>query len=397
MERDNFKRFIFQEVKTRLGEKRRFIQALAGPRQVGKTTLIHQALEELKIPFHYASADEPTLQSQTWIAQQWEIGRTQAKSSGKAILVLDEIQKLNEWSSHVKQLWDEDTRQKTNLHVVLLGSSFLLLQLGLSESLAGRFELIHTPHWSFNEVKKAFGFNLEQAIYFGTYPGACELISEEKRWKRYILDSLIETTLSRDVLLMSNIQKPALLRRLFELGSTHSSQILSYQKMIGQLQDAGNTTTLAHYLELLSAAGLLTGIPKYAGQIFRQRGSSPKFQVLNNALFSAQNPLSFSEAIRDREHWGRLVESAVGTHLLNSIQGSDAKLFYWREGKFEVDFILETNGKLYAIEVKSGRSPQSLPGTEMFIKHFPTAKPFLVGGSGMNLESFLLADPLKLF
>lgn len=397
MERDKFKRHIFQIVTRRLKEKRRFIQALAGPRQVGKTTLIHQALSELEIPFHYASADEPTLQSQVWISQQWEIARINAKTYGNAVLVLDEIQKLNEWSSHIKQLWDEDTRLQNNLQVVLLGSSFLLLQLGLSESLAGRFELIHTPHWSFSEVKEAFGLTLEEAIYFGTYPGVCELIHEEKRWRRYILDSLIETTLSRDVLLMSKIQKPTLLRRLFELGCTHSSQILSYQKMIGQLQDAGNTTTLAHYLELLSAAGLLTGIPKYAGEIFRQRASSPKFQVLNNALFSAQNPHTFAQATRDREHWGRLVESAVGTHLLNATVGTDSKIYYWKEAQFEVDFILESHSKLFAIEVKSGRSPKSLPGIKLFMEHFPHAKPFLVGGSGISLESFFQKNPLEIF
>lgn len=397
MRQEKFKRSIYQIVTKRLSEKRRFIQALAGPRQVGKTTLVQQVLEEIQIPFHYASADEPTLQSQVWISQQWEIARMQAKSTGRAVLVLDEIQKLNEWSSYVKQLWDADTRLGINLQVVILGSSFLLLQLGLSESLAGRFELIHIPHWSFSEIQDAFGLTLEETIYFGTYPGASGLIHEPERWKRYILDSLIETTLSRDVLLMSNIHKPVLLRRLFELGSVYSSQILSYQKMMGQLQDAGNTTTLAHYLELLSAAGLLTSVPKYAGEIVRQRGSSPKFQVLNNALFSAQSRYSFEDALRDREHWGRLVESAVGAHFLNSMAGSDAKIYYWREKNREVDFILETNRQLFAVEVKSGRSPDTLSGVESFMQHFPKAKPFLIGGSGMSLKDFFQKNALAHF
>lgn len=397
MKQEKFKRSIFQVVAKRIQEKRRFIQALAGPRQVGKTTLVHQILQRIRVPFHYASADEPALQSRTWISQQWEIARIHAKSSDGAILVLDEIQKLDAWSSYVKQLWDEDTHFGTNLQVVILGSSFLLLQLGLSESLAGRFELIHVPHWSFSEVQRAFGLNLEESIYFGTYPGASSLIHEPERWKRYVLDSLIETTLSRDVLLMSHVHKPALLRRLFELGCLYSSQILSYQKMIGQLQDAGNTTTLAHYLELLSAAGLLTSIQKYAGETVRQRASSPKFQVLNNALFSAQSRYSFDEARRDREHWGRLVESAVGAHFLNSMAGSDAKIYYWREKNREVDFILETNRQLFAIEVKSGRSPESLPGVENFIQCFPRAKPILIGGAGISLESFFQTNALDHF
>ena len=250
----------FPPLLKRLKEDRQFLQVLVGPRQVGKTTLILQVAKELGFPVQYASADEPGLQSPTWIGQQWELARNLSKRNGKALLILDEVQKLTEWSSVVKQLWDEDTKNKLNIIVVLLGSSQLLLQSGLSESLAGRFERMYIPHWSFTEMKEAFGYSLEEYIYFGGYPGASRLIRDEDRWSRYIKDSLVETTISRDVLLMSRIAKPVLLRRLFELGCHYSGQILSYQKMMGQLQDVGNTTTLSHYLQVLDAAGLLTGI-----------------------------------------------------------------------------------------------------------------------------------------
>src|SRR5277367_351268 len=255
---------IHNELLKRLHEKRRFVQVLAGPRQVGKTSVVRQVMEASKIPAHYASADEPTLRDRTWLEQQWDIARLKTKE-GKTgegeLLVIDEIQKIANWSSVVKLLWDEDTRSGIPLKVVLLGSAPLLIQSGLTESLAGRFEVIAAPHWSFTEMREAFGWNLEQYIFYGAYPGAAELISDPERWRRYILDSLIETTISRDILLQTRIDKPALLRRLFQLGCASSGQILSYQKMIGQLTDAGNTTTLAHYLELLQGAGMRPGSP----------------------------------------------------------------------------------------------------------------------------------------
>lgn len=274
-----YSRPIYKSLLSRLKEPRKFLQVLAGPRQVGKTTLIRQVIDTLKVPSHYASADEPTLKSAVWIEQQWEIGRLNAMKSGKkeeALLVLDEVQKVSGWSEIVKRLWDEDTANKTQLKVVLLGSSPLLIHRGLTESLAGRFEIIPITHWSFSEMKDAFGWNVEQFIYFGGYPGAAGLIDDQERWSRYIIDSLIETTISRDILLMTRVDKPALIRRLFLLGCDYSGQILSYQKMLGQLQDAGNTTTLAHYLELLAGAGMLTGLQKFAGKQIKQRGTSPK-------------------------------------------------------------------------------------------------------------------------
>jgi uncharacterized protein len=381
---------IHNELLKRLKEKRRFVQVLAGPRQVGKTTVVRQVMAASKIPAHYASADEPSLRDRTWLEQQWDIARLKAgESKSGALLVLDEIQKVAHWSSVVKLLWDADTHSDVPLKVVLLGSSPLLIQSGLTESLAGRFEVIAVPHWSFPEIREAFGWNLEQYIFYGAYPGAAELISDPERWRRYILDSLIETTISRDILLLTRVDKPALLRRLFQLGCAYSGQILSYQKMLGQLTDAGNTTTLAHYLDLLRGAGMLAGLAKYARGQVRQRGSSPKLQVLNTALMSAQDGRSLTQARQDSDHWGRLVESCIGAHLFNSSFGTNISVTYWRERNHEVDFVLQEGNATVAIEVKSGGRHESLPGMEAFVHQFKPKRQLLVGGQGIALEEFL--------
>lgn len=382
---------LYDELLRRLGEKRRFLQVLAGPRQTGKTTLARQVMEALDVPAHYASADEPTLRDRTWLEQQWEAARLKARESKTgALLVLDEIQKVPGWSEAVKLLWDADTHVGRPLKVLLLGSSPLLLQSGLTESLAGRFELIAVPHWSLAEMREAFGWELEQYIYFGAYPGAAELIGEPERWRRYIMDSLIETTISRDILLLTRVDKPALLRRLFHLGCAYSGQVRSYQKMLGQLQDAGNTVTLARYLELLHGAGMIAGLPKYAGGQARQRGSSPKLQVLNTALMTAQSGRSLAEARADADFWGRLVESCAGAHLLNSSMGSDITVSYWRDRNLEVDFVLHRGKTAVGIEIKSGRRRESLSGMEAFAKRFRPRRVLLVGGQGIPLEEFLM-------
>lgn len=217
------------------------------------------------------------------------------KSEGEALLVLDEAQKIPNWSDMIKFLWDEDTKNKTPLSVVILGSSPWLMQKGLTESLAGRFEVIPITHWSFDEMHDAFGWSLDHYVYFGGYPGAAPL-SEERdssRWIHYINDSIIETTISRDILLMSQVNKPILLRRLFQLGCNYSGQILAFNKILGELLDAGNTTTLAHYVGLLSGAGLLTGLLKFSKQAVGKKASIPKFAVFNTALQSAQSGMSF--------------------------------------------------------------------------------------------------------
>ncbi len=290
----------------------------------------------------------------------------------------------------MKRLWDEDTRHRRPLHVILLGSAPLLVRSGLSESLAGRFEILHLPHWSLGEMRSAFGFTLEQYLYFGGYPGAAPLASDPARWRRYLLDSLVETTISRDVLLLTRVDKPALLRQFFELGCRYSGQVLSYTKMLGQLHDAGNTTTLAHYLELLAGAGMLTGLAKYSGKVVRSRGSSPKLQVFNTALLTAQSGLSPAESRADREFMGRLTESAVGAHLANAAASGLCELSYWREGNHEVDFVVRSGKIVVPIEVKSGRAPASLPGLGRFAEHFGATRSLLVGGDGIPLEEFLL-------
>lgn len=380
----------YAELLKRLKENRRFLQVLAGPRQVGKTTLARQVMQAVKVPAHYASADEPSLRDRTWLEQQWDLARLKATGEKTgALLVLDEVQKISDWPTVVKLLWDADTQADTPLKVLLLGSAPLLIQSGLTESLAGRFELIPMPHWSYPEMREAFGWNLEQYIYFGSYPGSASLIADLERWRRYIVESLIETTISRDILLMTRVDKPALLRRVFQLGCAYSGQILSYQKMLGQLTDAGNTVTLAHYLHLLQGAGMVAGLPKYTHGLVRQRGSSPKLQVLNTALLTAQDSRTMAEARQESNYWGRLVESCVGAHLLNTSFSSGLEVLYWRERNLEVDFVLQRGKTTVAIEVKSNRRRESLPGMEVFAKRFRPRRQLLVGGQGIPLDEFL--------
>jgi predicted AAA+ superfamily ATPase len=389
---------MYGVLKERLSQPRRFIQVLAGPRQTGKTTLARQIMAGMKIPSHYATADEPALKDRTWLEQQWEIARVKTRSgeqTSKTLLVLDEIQKITGWSETVKRLWDEDTASRLPLQVVVLGSSPLLVRHGITESLAGRFEVIPIMHWSFSEMQKSFGWNMEQYLFYGGYPGAAELIEDHQRWSSYIIDALIETTVSRDILLMTRVDKPALLRRLFELGCLYSGQILSYQKMLGQLQDAGNTTTLAHYLHLLEGAGLLVGLSKYAGQQVRRRASSPKLLVLNTALMTVLSRRTFAEAKDDPNYWGRLQESAIGATLANGFKGHDTDLYYWSHLHHEVDFVLCRGRKLVGIEVKSGQQKTSLPGLESFSRQFKVQRKLLVGAQGIPLQEFLLTPVEK--
>ena len=379
-----------QELVRRLAEPRRFIQVVAGARQVGKTTLVGQAARQSGLPAWVASADEPTLRDAQWVEQQWEAARSLINDADGALLVLDEVQKVTGWSETVKRLWDADTRAGRPLKVILLGSAPLLVERGLGESLTGRFEVLRLPHWAFAEMRAAFGWSLDQYLFYGAYPGAAPLIRHPARWSRYVRDSLIEPVLSRDVLLLSRVDKPALLRRMLELGCAYSGQILSYTKMLGQLQDAGNTTTLAHYLDLLAGAGLITGLQKYAGGRARQRASSPKFQVFNTALITAQAGMTLAEAQADRAFWGRLVESAVGAHVANAAATGDCSAYYWRERNREVDFIVRSGKKLVALEVKSGRAADARAGMSAFSEAFRPTRKLLVGGDGIDVATFLL-------
>ena len=376
------------ELIRRLVEPRRFLQVIAGARQVGKTTLVGQVAEQAGLPSRYASADEPTLRGPEWIEAQWDAARLLVGKRG-ALLVLDEVQKVSGWSETVKRLWDEDTRARRPLMVVAVGAAPPLRQKGLPQSLAARFEILHLPHWTLTEMRQAFGWTLDQFLFYGAYPGAAPLADQPERWSRYIRDALIETTIARDVLLLSRVDKPVLLRRLFEVGCAYSGQILSYNKMLGQLQDAGNATTLAHYLDLLAGAGMLTGLQKFAGGAVRRRGSSPKLQVLNTALMTAQSGLSVSEAREDREFWGRLVESAVGAYLANAAATGTCEIFYWRDRNREVDFVVRAGKSLVAIEVKSTRRRDTMPGMTAFADAFRPTRKLLVGGDGIALDEFL--------
>ncbi len=383
----------YNTLKERIEEPRKFIQVIAGPRQVGKSTLVSQVLRQIELAYMMEVADGVDSKDTDWIRRVWESARTtmQLRKEKVFLLVIDEIQKIDNWSDAVKREWDEDTRMGLNLKVVLLGSSRLLLKKGLTESLAGRYELIRLGHWSYVEMQEAFGFTLDEYIYFGGYPGPAHLIKDERRWKKYVKDSLVAPAIEKDVIMTSNIYKPALMKRLFELGCGYSAEVLSLTKLIGQLQDAGNVTTLAGYLEILNQCSLLAALQKYAKDDARKYNSIPKYQVYNNALMTAYKGRTFEKDRIDPRVWGRWVESAVGAYLLSMAEELEYQLYYWREGTDEVDFIIVTGGECIAIEVKSGRRGMN-SGLPKFVKAFHPKRSFVVGTSGVSLEDFLKSD-----
>lgn len=358
---------------------------VAGPRQVGKTTLVRQALADVDVPNLIASADDPAGRGRGWLEGEWQAARVlAAASAGGAILALDEVQKVPAWSEVVKRLWDEDTASGLKLRIVLLGSSPSLMRRGLSDSLTGRLEVIRLGHWSFPEMRDAFGWDLDRFVFFGGYPGAAPLVEDLPRWRSYMRDSLIETTIARDVLLMTRVDKPAVLRQLFRLGADYSGQIVAYQKLVGELQDAGNTTTIAHYLDLLTSAGLLTGLQKYSGSEQRRRASSPKLLMLDTGLMTAMSDIDPQTARADGTYWGRLVETSIGAHLVSS-SDTEIHTYWWRDGDREVDFVLADATRVLAIEVTGGRPKRSLPGLSEFGERYPSRK-LLIGGQGLPLD-----------
>ena len=388
----------FYTLKERILEPRKFMQVLAGPRQVGKSTLVGQVLTQLSIPHVIEVADAVEPKDSDWIHRIWEAARTTMmfRRIEEYLVVIDEVQKIENWSEIVKKEWDADTRNHVNLKVVLLGSSRLLLKKGLTESLAGRFELIRMPHWSFTEMRDAFGLTLDEYVYYGGYPGPAQMINDERRWRKYIKDSLVSPAIEKDVIMTSNIYKPALMKQLFELGCGYSAEILSLTKVMGQLQDAGNVTTLAAYLDILDQCALLTGLQKYANDEARKRGSIPKYQVYNNALLTAYKGRNFVVDRTDTNAWGRWVESAVGAHLLSMADELDYDVYYWREksrtkNDNEVDFIVVRDGEITAIEVKGGRRGMN-SGLPSFVETFHPKRSFVVGTGGVSLEDFLSSD-----
>ncbi|MDR1272740.1 MAG: ATP-binding protein [Clostridiales Family XIII bacterium] len=383
-----FKRALVSQLAERLAESRRFIQIVTGSRQTGKTTAITQALEISDVPKHFVSGDDPSATSAEWLRNEWQQARALAKS-GEAILAVDEVQKIENWSSIVKLLWDEDARLKTQLKVVLTGSSSLLLQKGLGESLKGRFEILYSPHWNYTECKEAFGYSLDDFLFFGGYPGAAPLIKDENRWARYMGTSIVEPTISQDILLMEEVRKPALLRSLFMLGAGYSAQELSFTKLLGQLQDAGNTVTLAHYLDLLGKAGMLIGLQKYSGNKIAVRKSSPRFMVFDTSLMTFSDGTGRRRLLENPKDRGRLVESAVGAYLLARSKEEGFEVYWWRERNDEVDFVIRKGRNLTAIEVKSGRA-KNVGGSLVFKSLYPEAFSLIVGSTDLSLEDFLL-------
>ncbi len=367
------------------------IQIVIGPRQVGKTTAALSVAEKWDGPTRYAAADEVLPPGPEWIRTQWELGRRDAKKK-RALLILDEVQKVPGWSEVVKGLWDADRRVHIPLSVVLLGSSALLLGSGATESLAGRFQLHRSTHWTWPECRDAFGWNLEQWVFFGGYPGAAGLVDDFPAWRSFIRDALIEAVLGRDVLAIERVTKPALLRHLFGLACHYCAQAMSYNKMLGQLQDAGNTTTLSHYLELLARAFLVSGLPRFSGSVVKSRASSPKLIVWSNALVSATLGGAFEETRQNRSLWGRLVENAVGAHLVSHLHDAAEEVSYFRDGDEEVDFVLRRGESLVGLEVKSG-NPGKQSGVHTFLKKHPGARALLVGAGGVPLEEFFESDP----
>lgn len=392
-----FTRHLVDTIAGALKRRLPVFQVITGPRQVGKTTIAQQVMEKLPFPSVYAAADSPLPPGPEWIETNWRLAQVEFERQRKPIiLVLDEIQKVRGWSETLKWYWDQNRVSHYDIRLLVLGSSALLLQEGLTESLSGRFFLNRCMHWSFKECREAFGWDLRQWLYFGGYPGAVVFVEEEQQWKRYVSDSLIETVLARDVLQMHRIAKPALIRHLFALAAMFPAQIFSYNKMLGQLQDAGNTTTLAHYLKLLEASFLVSGLEAYSKGQIRKRGSSPKLILWNNALINALSGKSFLEAAGDAAWWGHIVENAVGSHLCNGLEGTEYSITYWREGDKEVDFIVSRGPEFWAIEVKSGRAGK-LSGIERFRRKYPEAKTLIVGTGGIPLDEFFMSEPGEWF
>lgn len=386
------------ELQKRIQEKSHTIQVITGPRQVGKTTLASQLVERIKIPYNFISADAVPSSLSMWIEQQWETARIKLKNSNSEsfLLIIDEIQKIHNWSEVVKKLYDRDRRNKTNLKVILLGSSTLMIAKGLTESLTGRFELIQLPHWSYSEMHEAFGLTPEQFVYFGSYPGSASFISDEKRWRDYILNSIIEPTISKDILQLTAIQKPALLKSLFEHACLYNGEILSYNKMLGQLLDAGNTTTLAHYQRLLDSAWMITGLQKFSGSTIKIKSSTPKLLSYNTAFVSVYSNVDFKTAATKPEIWGRRVEQSVGAYLLNQSRINNFDLFYWREGNAEVDFVLRKNKRIVTVEVKSGKVKYH-EGLEIFKRIYKPFKSILISEEALPWQDFLKLEVGTLF
>lgn len=384
-----YERGIVNVIIERINEPRRFIQIVIGPRQTGKTTAVAQALAGYGRPFLSVEATKNE-SGVDWLRAQWYRAR-QLASSGSALLVIDEVQYVANWSAIVKTLWDEDAASGIDLRVLLTGSSATLIQEGLDESLTGRFELIESTHWTYPECAAAFGYDLDEFLFFGGYPGAAPLRHDRRRWLRYMNASVIEPSIVNDAMRLGEVRNPELMRRLFGVGAPYSGQEVSYRKLLGQLDDRGNTATIAHYLKLLGDAGVMSGLQKYDPKMLRSKASSPRLLVHDTALMTASFGRRRDKLLTDPELRGRLVETAVGAYLVNLSYAGDVEVFWWREGGLEVDFVATCEDAVCAIEVKSGRVKPTR-GMAEFVVRNPEARPLVVGSAECPLEAFLSGE-----
>lgn len=386
-----YERSFVTTLSDRLRESRRFIQVVIGPRQTGKSTGVSQALGKLSAPVVEYVFDRPRDRRSAKLEEIWGQAREMLGSSPEVILSLDEIQKVPDWSSTVKFLWDEDTRRGNNIKVVATGSSALTLRGGMAESLKGRFEEIASTQWTLAECRDAFGYSLDDFLFFGGYPGAAALKDEPDRWFAYMHDSIIEPTITQDVLEMETVKKPALLRALFEIGAMYSAREISYRKLLGQLDDRGNTEVISHYLDLLSHAGLLSGLRKYDEKPLRSKTSSPRLLVHDTSLMTAASEEDAEALFANPAQKGHLIETAAGAYLLERSRQEHFSVRWWRDRNDEVDFVITKGRKRTAIEVKGGHTRRT-KGLGAFVEKYPGTYVLIVGAESCPLEEFLLGN-----
>ncbi|MFM1907055.1 MAG: hypothetical protein RLZZ591_732 [Pseudomonadota bacterium] len=343
----------------RFAAEQPLIQVLAGPRQVGKTTGVRQLLAQGPWRHHYANADDVLVSDRNWLLEHWQ--QSLLLGDG-ALLVIDEIQKVANWPEAIKGLWDA---KPGRLRVLLLGSSALQIQAGVTESLAGRFELLRVHHWTFAELQAAFGYDLDRYLAFGGYPGAVALEQDPDRWYAYMKDAIVEAVIGKDILQSQKVVNPALFRQAFQILCAYPAQEISYTKLLGQLQDRGNTDLVKHYIDLYGGAFLLHALQKYSPKAWLARSSSPKMLPACPALYSMAAGVNVAQNAEQR---GRAFELAVGAELVQQ----PGQVFYWRERNDEVDFVYQYRDALYAIEVKSGRK-KSAAGLAAFCAQVPHA------------------------
>ena len=406
---------IKQDILKYLDGKPKHMLMLWGPRQSGKSTLIQQTLRHYPGPYQYINVDDfepehiidfPELMQKPkssrlslWMREHWQKARSCAQASSQPfVLVIDEVQMIPNWAQRVKGMYDRDRWDGHQVHVVLLGSSPRNLQKGISESLLGRFYPMDIPHWSYSEMKEAFGFSVDDYIFYGGYPGAASYAGPDQylEWKNYVQTAVIDGNLERDIFELIEIHYPDVMDQVFKIGAHASSQLMDIKKVIEKFtyetQQQLKKEDFPHilvmrYLTILSKVSMLTSITKYARDPFKRR-RTPKFQVLNTGLMSATHTLTFEEAKQSPAYWGRLAESAVGAHLLNTLHPS-ASLHYWRYNGDEVDFVVDRTITLTAIEVKTAKKNKPLKGLQTFCQKFPVTRSLVVGTGGISFEEFL--------